>query len=65
VFTRTQADVAEAWTVNGAFSVVGSVLAAMGGLLVGSRGLLLAAIPVYALALAILATGQRAVSASA
>ena len=57
VFTSSEADVAEAWTVNGAFSVVGSVLAAVGGLAMGSRTLLIAAIPLYGLALVLVATG--------
>jgi hypothetical protein len=58
VFTRSQAEVAEAWTVNGAFSVVGSVLAAVGGLVMGSRSLLIAAIPLYGLAFVLVAAGH-------
>jgi hypothetical protein len=58
VYTRSQATVAEAWTINGAFSVVGSVLAAVGGLVMGSRSLLTTAIPVYALAFLLVAVGQ-------
>jgi hypothetical protein len=50
IFARSDTAVAEAWALNGAFSVVGSVLAAIVGLMFGSRVLLAAAIPLYALA---------------
>ncbi len=40
--------VAEAWAINGAFSVLGSALAALVGLMVGSRWLALLALPCYA-----------------
>jgi hypothetical protein len=59
VFARSQAGVTEAWTMNGAFSVVGSVLAAAMGLLVGSRGLLLWALPMYAFACLLVIAVQR------
>jgi hypothetical protein len=48
VFAGTDTAVAQAWALNGAFSVVGSVLAAIAGLMFGSRVLLAAAIPLYA-----------------
>jgi hypothetical protein len=48
-FNRTA--VTEAWALNRAFSVLGSAAVALGGLVVGSRGLLVAAIPCYGLGL--------------
>ena len=59
-FARSESCVAEAWAINGAFSVVGSVLAAVGGLLIGSRGLLAGAIPCYLLASLLLLWQSRA-----
>jgi hypothetical protein len=50
VFARSDTAVAEAWALNGAFSVVGSVVAAIVGLMFGSRRLLELAVPLYALA---------------
>jgi hypothetical protein len=50
IFARSDTAVAEAWALNGAFSVVGSVLAAIVGLMFGSRRLLELAVPLYALA---------------
>ena len=50
VFTMGETGVAEAWAINGAFSVAGSALAALLGLMVGSHGLIMLAIPCYALA---------------
>jgi hypothetical protein len=50
VFAGSDTAVAQAWALNGAFSVVGSVLAAIAGLMFGSRLLLASAIPLYALA---------------
>jgi hypothetical protein len=50
VFAPSDTAVAQAWALNGAFSVVGSVLAAIVGLMFGSRVLLASAIPLYALA---------------
>jgi len=58
-FAKDRAAVAEAWALNGAFSVLGSALAALGGLVVGSRGLLIAALPCYAVALVLIATNRR------
>jgi hypothetical protein len=50
LFAVNDAAVTEAWALNGAFSVLGSVLGALGGLLLGSRGLLVVALPCYLLA---------------
>jgi hypothetical protein len=51
--------VTQAWAVNGAFSVLGSVGGALGGLLLGSRGLVVAALPCYILAWLIVLSGER------
>ena len=58
-FALNSTAVAEAWALNGAFSVLGSALAALGGLVIGSRGLLIAAVPCYALALLLVAVSRR------
>ena len=58
-FALNSSTVAEAWALNGAFSVLGSALAALGGLLIGSRGLLIAAVPCYALAFLMVAVSCR------
>jgi hypothetical protein len=58
-FASNGAAVAEAWALNGAFSVLGSALAALGGLVIGSRGLLIASLPCYVLALVLLAASRR------
>jgi hypothetical protein len=50
LFARSDVAVTEAWALNGAFSVLGSVAGALGGLLLGSRGLVAAAVPCYVLA---------------
>jgi hypothetical protein len=52
--------VTQAWAVNGAFSVLGSVGGALGGLLLGSRGLVVAALPCYTLAWLIVLLSERA-----
>jgi hypothetical protein len=52
-FTMGETGVAEAWAINGAFSVAGSALAALIGLMVGSHGLIMLAVPCYAFAWAI------------
>jgi hypothetical protein len=57
-FALNGSAVAEAWALNGAFSVLGSALAALGGLVIGSRGLLVAAVPCYALALLLVAVSR-------
>jgi hypothetical protein len=61
-FAPTSVAVTEAWAINGAFSVLGSAAAALGGLILGSRGLLAAAIPAYGLALTILVISRRDLS---
>lgn len=58
-FTLEESGVAEAWTINGAFSVAGSALAALVGLTVGSHGLVLLAVPCYGLAWAMIAWQSR------
>ncbi len=50
LFAPSDVAVTQAWALNGAFSVLGSVAGALGGLLLGSRGLLAAAMPFYVLA---------------
>ncbi|HEX6669571.1 MAG TPA: hypothetical protein VF061_08445, partial [Gemmatimonadales bacterium] len=50
VFTSEERGVAEAWAINGAFSVAGSALAALTGLTAGSDGLAMLAVPCYAIA---------------
>jgi hypothetical protein len=45
LFAGSELAVTQAWALNGAFSVLGSVAGALGGLLLGSRGLMLAALP--------------------
>jgi hypothetical protein len=65
VFTREESKVAEAWAINGAFSVAGSALAALAGLTVGSHGLAILAIPCYTIAWAVFVRENRlAVSSS-
>jgi hypothetical protein len=49
MFANSELAVTQAWALNGAFSVLGSVAGALGGLLLGSRGLLVAALPCYLL----------------
>jgi hypothetical protein len=61
-FARTDSAVTEAWALNGAFSVLGSVLGALGGLLWGSRGLILAALPCYLVAWLLVARSSRSPS---
>jgi len=63
VFTSEERGVAEAWAINGAFSVAGSALAALTGLTVGSHGLALLALPCYAIAWAT-AVWQRRLAGS-
>jgi hypothetical protein len=65
VFARSDTAVAEAWALNGAFSVVGSVLAAIVGLMFGSRHLLELAVPLYALAWVLVMRESRSASAPA
>jgi hypothetical protein len=57
LFARSDTAVTEAWALNGAFSVLGSVAGALGGLLMGSRGLVAAAMPCYVLAWLIVLLG--------
>jgi hypothetical protein len=59
LFARSDLAVTEAWTLNGAFSVFGSAAGALGGLLLGSRGLIAAAIPCYLLAWLIVLLNTR------
>jgi hypothetical protein len=59
LFARSDVAVTEAWALNGAFSVLGSVAGALGGLLLGSRGLLVAAMPCYVLAWMIVSLRAR------
>jgi hypothetical protein len=49
----TEGCVAEAWTVNAAFSVAGASLAALGGIILGSHRLIALALPCYAVVLVI------------
>jgi hypothetical protein len=60
LFACSDVAVTEAWALNGAFSVLGSVAGALGGLLLGSRGLVAAAAPCYVLAWLIVLLGTRA-----
>jgi hypothetical protein len=39
LFAQGERELAEAWAINGAFSVLGSTLAALAGLMLGSRWL--------------------------
>jgi hypothetical protein len=48
LFAQGETALAEAWAINGAFSVLGSTLAALAGLMLGSRWLAGLAIPCYA-----------------
>jgi hypothetical protein len=48
LFAQGERALAEAWAINGAFSVLGSTLAALAGLMLGSRWLAGLAIPCYA-----------------
>jgi hypothetical protein len=57
-FTSNRTMVAEAWAINGAYSILGSAFAALGGLMIGSRGLLVAAVLCYSLAFVLLAVSQ-------
>ena len=59
LFARSDVAVTEAWALNGAFSVLGSVAGALGGLLLGSRGLVAAAVPCYLMAWLIVLLGTR------
>jgi len=59
LFACSDVAVTEAWALNGAFSVLGSVAGALGGLLLGSRGLVAAAMPCYVLAWLIVLLGTR------
>ena len=49
LFAQGERGLAEAWAINGAFSVLGSTLAALAGLMLGSRWLAGLAIPCYAI----------------
>jgi hypothetical protein len=55
-FAGSSTRVTEAWAVNGAFSILGSAVAALGGLAVGSRGLLMGALLCYGTAFLLLAS---------
>ena len=59
LFAHSDVAVTEAWALNGAFSVLGSVAGALGGLLLGSRGLVAAAVPCYLMAWLIVLLGTR------
>lgn len=61
LFAQSETAVTEAWTLNGAFSVFGSAAGALGGLLLGSRGLLAAAMTCYVLAGMIMFLNARGV----
>jgi hypothetical protein len=50
LFAKSEVAVAEAWAINGGLSVVGSAFGALGGLVLGSRGLMGLAVLCYALA---------------
>jgi hypothetical protein len=50
LYAESEATVAECWAINGAFSVLGTSLAALAGLLFGSQRLVLLAIPCYLIA---------------
>ena len=50
LFASSEVAVAEAWAINGGLSVVGSAIGALGGLVLGSRGLIGVAVPCYGLA---------------
>jgi hypothetical protein len=50
LFANSEVAVAEAWAINGGLSVVGSALGALGGLVLGSRGLMGMAALCYGLA---------------
>ena len=65
LFADSEVAVTQAWALNGAFSVLGSVAGALGGLLLGSRGLMLAALPCYLLAWMIVLLAERSPSALA
>jgi hypothetical protein len=65
IFARSDTAVAEAWALNGAFSVVGSVLAAIVGLMFGSRYLLGLAVPLYALAWLLVTLESKAIGSAA
>ena len=60
LYARAEAAVAESWAINGAFSVLGSSLAAFSGLLFGSRGLIALAMPCYLIAWLAATQHQRA-----
>jgi hypothetical protein len=59
LFARGEIAVTQAWAFNGAFSVLGSVGGALGGLMLGSRGLVAAAMPCYMLAWLMVLWGAR------
>jgi hypothetical protein len=59
LFADSELAVTQAWALNGAFSVLGSVAGALVGLLLGSRGLMLAALPCYLLAWMIVLLAER------
>jgi hypothetical protein len=59
LFGHSDIAVTQAWALNGAFSVLGSVTGALGGLLLGSRGLVAAAVPCYMLAWLLVLPGTR------
>jgi hypothetical protein len=59
LYARSEAAVAESWAVNGAFSVLGSSLAAFSGLLFGSQRLVALAVPCYLIAWLAAALHQR------
>ncbi len=65
LFAQGERGLAEAWAINGAFSVLGSTLAALAGLMLGSRWLAGLAIPCYAIVWMVtyVATAKRAASA--
>jgi hypothetical protein len=59
LFAHSDRAVTQAWSLNGAFSVLGSAAGALGGLLLGSRGLIAAAITCYLFAWLIVLTRAR------
>jgi len=60
LYARTEAAVAESWAINGAFSVLGTSLAAFSGLLFGSQRLVALAVPCYLIAWLAATQHQRA-----
>jgi hypothetical protein len=59
LYARSEAAVAESWAINGAFSVLGTSLAAFSGLLFGSQRLVALAMPCYLIAWLAAAQHQR------